>query len=407
MIRRRKPRFYDGEFRDIRQAVLAGKQGGLDGEISRFEESFENYTGADYAIASGSGRRAMSLLFDAYGLKKGDEVLMSAYTLKDLVRLTIDRGLVPRLVDVDARSFNMDPEKVKENITDKTRMIVATHIFGLPCDIGKILSIARPRGITVIEDCAHALGAKVNGRKVGSIADAGFFSFETIKPLNTFAGGMVTTSDRSIADKVRTANGGEGALYPFLRRVSLAVAEEAVTRTWLYNLLIRALSDDNMSNIVTAIYKSAHKSVGLSRGGFTSAQAILGLRQLPQLDALNAKRGRIAASLNSKLNSRAVLQYDPELSKDRVFYFFVVRVSGRLKVPVHSIRRMLVRRGIDAGVGHEITDDCALQLPESGGMVSSKIYKTALQLPLHDDLSEDEVDRIATVFNDILKEVCQ
>ena len=159
MIRRRNPRFYKGELRDILKLIFTAQV--ADGEyLELFEKKFAEYTGTKFALATCSGRNGLDLLLDTLNLNKGDEVLMPAYTLKDLVYLIKAKGLEPRLVDIESDSFNMNPALIESSITQKTKVILATHIFGLPGNMKGILDMAKKHDLKVIEDCAHAAGAE-------------------------------------------------------------------------------------------------------------------------------------------------------------------------------------------------------------------------------------------------------
>ena len=112
-------------------------------------------------------------------------------------------GLTPVPADVDPRTFNLDPAAFERAVTPRTVSVVPTHLYGLPCDMDAILAIARQHGLKVIEDCAHALGARYRGREVGTFGDASFFSFQTLKPLNCYGGGLALVNDAMLAARVR------------------------------------------------------------------------------------------------------------------------------------------------------------------------------------------------------------
>ena len=113
-------------------------------------------------------------------------------------------GFRPIFVDIDPITFNMDPAKLERAITPNTRAVVPTHLYGQPCDMDAIMSIARANHLAVIEDCAHALGATYKGRKVGTFGEAAFFSFQMLKPLNTYGGGMAITDNSGLASRIRS-----------------------------------------------------------------------------------------------------------------------------------------------------------------------------------------------------------
>jgi len=401
MIARKRPRFYKGEPVDILKIALRKEAG--DGKyIGEFEDKFAAYAGTRFAAATCSGRSAMMLLLEGMGLKEGDEVIMSAYTLKDLVYLLKEKGIIPKLVDIEKDSFNIDPGLIEKEITERTKVIIATHIFGLPCDIERIVRIADERGIRVIEDCAHAAGVTVNGKRAGSFGDAGFFSLETSKPVNTFGGGVVTTSDPGLYSFIRKRLEG----FPFtskkvLGKILFSYIEHLVIKSFLFRILSLMFAFSFTTRLISALYLSVHGGARVEYSRFTNVQAFVGLKKLAELDGYNGIRGLIARKLSEKLKDGIIPQRS-RLEGGRIYYFYTVLAPG--SEPVESIRRRLLLSGVDAGIKGEITDDCSLVLHsgEKEYPVTKRIYSRALQLPMHDGLSGGDVDFICGKIYNIL-----
>ena len=158
------------EIKDIISLILskALKKGPY---IKRFEDKFKEYVGAKEAVAVSSGRFALYLILKNLGLEKGDKIIVSAYNFKGVPEMLLQEGFVPVFVDADARTYQIDINKIEKNIDEKTKAIIVTHLFGQPCDIAKIKAIAHGYNLFVIEDSAHALGTFYNGRHVASIGD--------------------------------------------------------------------------------------------------------------------------------------------------------------------------------------------------------------------------------------------
>ncbi len=171
--------------------------------ITRFEEAFAAWCGMPHAVACSSGTAALHLSLVALGIGPGDEVIVPDFTLIVSANTVILAGARPVLVDVDAKTWCLDPAKIEEKITPRTRAIMAVHMYGHPCDMPAILEIARRHNLAVIEDCAEAHGAEIGGRKVGTFGDAGCFSFYGNKILTTGEGGMVLVHDAALAAKLR------------------------------------------------------------------------------------------------------------------------------------------------------------------------------------------------------------
>ncbi|HTY23965.1 MAG TPA: DegT/DnrJ/EryC1/StrS family aminotransferase [Desulfomonilaceae bacterium] len=171
--------------------------------ISMFEEAFSSYCGVPYGVACSSGTTAIHLALVAMGIGPGDEVIIPDFTLVVSANMVILAGAKPVLVDVDARTWCIDPELIEAAITPRTKAIMAVHMYGHPCDMNAIQQIAKRRGLYIIEDCAEAHGAEVNSRKVGSLGDAACFSFYGNKILTTGEGGMVVCRDEELARRMR------------------------------------------------------------------------------------------------------------------------------------------------------------------------------------------------------------
>lgn len=170
--------------------------------IRAYERLAARYHGVRYAYSFATGRMALYAIMEALGIGRGDEVIIPAYTCVVVPNAILYRGARPVYVDIDPRTFNIDARKIEAAITKRTKAILAQHTFGLPCDLDEINRIAKKHGITVIEDCAQALGAEYKGRKAGSIGRVGFFSSDHTKMISTSSGGMITTDDRKLASKI-------------------------------------------------------------------------------------------------------------------------------------------------------------------------------------------------------------
>lgn len=172
-------------------------------KVSQFEEEFQNYTKANYAIAVCSCTAALHVSIVAAGVKDGDEVITSPITFPATTNAILYERATPVLVDVDRNTFNMVPELIEERITARTKAIIPVHMAGQPCDMDKILEIARRHNLAVIEDAAHAIGAKYGEKHVGTLGDAGCFSFYASKNLVTGDGGMIIADDKKFAEFAR------------------------------------------------------------------------------------------------------------------------------------------------------------------------------------------------------------
>jgi dTDP-4-amino-4,6-dideoxygalactose transaminase len=184
--------------------VLDSCQFVLGSEVAGFEQEFATYCGAGECIALNSGTSALHLALLAAGVGPGDEVITVPFTFVASVAAVIYTGARPVLVDIDPRSFTMDPAAIEAAITPRTKAILPVHLYGQPADMDPIMEVARRHGLVVIEDAAQAHGAKYKGRPVGSIGDMTCFSFYPTKNLGAYGeGGAVTTSNPEYAPTIR------------------------------------------------------------------------------------------------------------------------------------------------------------------------------------------------------------
>jgi len=170
--------------------------------IEKFEKIFSKYCGVKYGISCCNGTIALHLACMALGLKEGDEVIVPTLTNIATINSVILTGATPVLIDCESDTWNIDYKKIEEKITSKTKAIIPVHLYGHPCDMDKILEIAKKYNLRIIEDCAEAHGAEYKGRKVGSIGDIGCFSFYANKILTTGEGGMCVTNNKELAKKM-------------------------------------------------------------------------------------------------------------------------------------------------------------------------------------------------------------
>lgn len=194
--------FLDGN--ELNYIIDATKTGWISSSgkyVQLFEEKFAEYCGARYGVAVCNGTVALHLALVALGIKKGDEVIIPDFTMIASAFAVCYTGAKPVFVDAEEESWNIDPEKIEEKITSRTKAIMPVSIFGHPCDMDAINEIAEDRNLKVIEDAAESHGAEYKGKKTGNLADITAFSFYANKNLTTGEGGMVVTNDEQLYKK--------------------------------------------------------------------------------------------------------------------------------------------------------------------------------------------------------------
>ena len=171
--------------------------------VNEFESQFANYIGTKYSVSCNSGTDALYMALRALEIGAGDEVITTPFTFISTTEVIVRVGAKPVFVDIDPKTFNFDLERVTSAITEKTKAIIAVHLFGQPIQMNELMTIAKAHNLYVIEDCAQATGAAWQNQKVGSIGDVGCFSFFPTKNLGACGdGGALTTNNKAIAEKI-------------------------------------------------------------------------------------------------------------------------------------------------------------------------------------------------------------
>jgi len=251
-------------------------------EVKAFEEEIASYCGTRFAIGVASGTDALHLALLACGIKGGDEVITSPFTFIATAEAIARCGATPVFVDIEPKTYNIDPAQVKSKITKKTRIILPVHLYGQPADMASILELASKYNPRVIEDCAQALGAEYKGKKVGSLGDAGCLSFFPSKALGAYGdGGMVVTNDPEIAEAVNVLrnHGCKQKYYHFTPGFNsrLDSLQAAILRVklrhldqWIEQRRNNALLySESLGDIVQEVYKP----LGFKSGDFPESES--------------------------------------------------------------------------------------------------------------------------------------
>ena len=369
----------------------------FENSVTNFELAFATYLNSKHAHATASGRDALGLILDGLGLKPGDEIVIPAYTLGELLPLLQGRGLVLKPADIELDSFNMSVESIREQITKKTAAVLIVHLHGAPCDISAIMAVAREYGIKVVEDCAHALGAEVEGKKVGTFGDAALFSLEVNKPVCAFGGGVVTTNDDGLSTFIdkQLAKRCKKKI-PAIKKILIKYAEELFVRSPFYGPVARVLFSEKNARKFEKAYRGANTRVRKSAIAFSPLQARLALRSLQKIDVRNARLNRLWGEIGDELPSTMVLQNRSAVGIP-AFYNMVVRCTH----PAGEIREQVMSRGVDLGLGSEIMDNTASMLGVDSCVNVNAVASSALLLPVYDGLTERRKRRLIAILTQV------
>jgi perosamine synthetase len=325
-------------------------------QIAEFERAFERRAGSGRAIAASYGRMAFYYILKALDLPAGSEIIVPALTFWVVPALARVAGLTVVFADVDPSTFVMDPAAFERAITPATRVVVPTHLYGLPCDMGRIAAVAARHNIAVVEDCAHALGATVNGCQAGTIGDAGFFSFQTLKPLNCYGGGMALVKDAALAARVRALADAEP--WPDQKRIEnrllVGRLQRIFIKPWVFTisafpiLWFSSLVGANPDVYLWEKIRPLDPLPDAYTERFPNVQAAIGLAALEQLDEWTARTRRHARVMDQALGDLPGIAI-PKVPRDRthVYYQYCVYGPQRDELVVRC-----VRRGVDIETLH-------------------------------------------------------
>ncbi len=377
--------------------------------MARFEEAFATWLGVRHAVAVGSGKVALAAILEACGAKRGQGVVLAAYNVPEVVGVIRGLGLIPRFVDIDPQTFNLDPAAVEAALTPETGFLLATHLYGNPAPLGALKTLARRHGLVLVEDCAQALGARCGRRRVGAQGSPALFSFGPMKALNTLKGGMLTTGDSGVARRARAVVGRNPAAgrVAVLRTLLSCAAIWVATRPWVFSNgvfpAIRALDGlspamvDTLVKMRPAAFDHGVLDIDAMMAPMGPAQAGAGLAVLADLERANERRLSNALRLRDRLRHvPGVSLQQPVADAEPLWTNVVVRVADRL-----ALRRRLLARGVDSTAGYLM--DCS-RLPNSPGQPeyphSAELERSNLYLPVGPELGSAEMDRIAAAVEE-------
>lgn len=299
--------------------------------ISEYEESFARTVGVRYAFSFAAGRMGLYALLEALDIGLGDEVILPAFTCVVVPNAILYRGARPVYVDIDARTLNLQVGQLEQKITPRTKAIIAQHTFGYACDLERVMGVADSHNIPVIEDCAHALGARFRGRPVGSIGTAALFSTDHTKVIGTGTGGMITTNDEAVAGRLaaiyerlpfQPPRRVRATLVLFILEYLLLHPRVAVLGNYVRLLAWRVLL---RRGFFLDELKTAKPTEYPYPSRLSGPQALIGLSQLRCLESNLAGRRRLARLYDAEVGAYAALSDDEFSQQAFLRYSFLVR----------------------------------------------------------------------------------
>lgn len=353
---------------EVEESVLAVLRSGHIAQgpvVAAFEEAFAQLCGVPHAVALNNGSTALTAALHALRVGPGDEVLTSPFTFIATVNAVLATGARVRFADIAAHDFALDPGSVKDALSARTSVLMPVHLFGQTADMDPLLALAADNGLHVVEDAAQAHGATYEGRGAGSFG-VGCFSFYATKNLTTGEGGMITTGDAELADRVRILrNQGMRARYQY--------------------------------ELVGHNYR------------MTDLAAAVGLPQLRRYPEQVRRRRAHAHRLTTRLaDVPGVLVPRVQPGREHVWHQYTVLVTDDARLDRDGLAAALTERGIGSGVYYpKLAFDYACYrdhplVEATETPVAATVARRCLSLPVHAGLGEDDVDRVADAVRDAL-----
>jgi dTDP-4-amino-4,6-dideoxygalactose transaminase len=349
-------------------------------KASKFESDFSAYLQMPYALAVVSGTAGLHLALEGVGVGPGDEVITTPYTFTASAEVIRYLGADPVFVDIDPNTFNIDPQKIEQVISEKVRAILPVHFGGQACDMAPIVDIARHYKLQVIEDAAHALPASYKGQMIGTLGDATVFSFYVTKPLATGEGGMLVTASEEMEKRVKVMrlHGIDNDVWDRYRSDKPKWYYEVVAPGFKYN----------MSDLVAAI----------------------GIHQLKKVDQFRERREEIArnyteAFVDLPLRTPFVARPEDEHS----WHLYVIQLElEQIKISRDEFIEKMAQKGIGTSVHfiplhlHPYWRD-RYDFKPTDFPVALDCYQRAVSLPIYSKMTNDDVGRVIKAVKDTLK----
>ena len=358
-----KPEIGTEEMQAVKEVLESGML--VQGQkVKELEENFAEYIGVEHVVAVSNGTVALDVALKALDIGPGDEVITSAFSFVASGNCILFQNAKPVFADIDPKTFNVDPSDVAEKISSKTKAIIPIHIFGQPAKMDAINEIAEDKRIFVVEDAAQAHGAEYNGQKAGSMGTMGCFSLYATKNMMAGEGGLITSNDQKLAEKMR---------------------------------LIRSHGE---------VKKYTHEILGYNYR-MTNLNASIGVVQLKKLEKFNEKRIENAKLLSEGIDEIAGLTA-PYVDSDvkHVFHQYVLRVENEFSMNRDELCSYLPDKGVGVAVHYPIPI-YKQPLYQKLGYTNVKCHNTedacnrVLSLPVHPHVTKDDIDYIINVLNNI------
>ncbi len=341
--------------------VIDSGQFVLGKEVGEFECKVAGYLGMRYAVGCASGTDALQVAMMALGIGPGDEVITTPFTFVATTETIALLGAKPVYVDIDPKTFNIDPARIEQAITSKTKAILPVHLYGQPADMDAIVAIAKKHNLKVIEDAAQALGASYKGKKVCSFGDVGCISFFPSKNLGAFGdAGMVVTNDQALGEKMRM-------------------------------IIVHGSKE-----------RYHHEILGVN-SRLDTLQAVVLAVKLPYLEAWNASRRRFAAMYNELLSGTPTTLPEVSPLSQHIFHQYTIRAPKRDALADH-LKEKNIPHGIYYPIPLHLQKAFVMAGNKKGDFpITEKAADEVLSLPMHTELTEEQLVYITNAIKEFYR----
>jgi len=376
-------------------------------KIKELEEEFKEYLKVKYAFSFNSGRSALMAILNTLDIKRNDEILLQAFTCNAAVNPILAKGAKPVFVDVDD-TINLDSDDLKKKITQKSKAVMIQHTFGWPAQIDEILKIARENKLILIEDCAHSLGAKYNGKPCGTFGDAAFFSFGRDKIISSVFGGMVATNNEKIAKKTKefqTSLAFPSNFWTFQQLLHPILMNYLILPLYnFFNLGKIFLVFFQRLNILSKAVHQKEKKGKIPKyfpKRLPNTLSKLALNQFRKLERFNRHRREIAKFYEKELKDTNFILPLTKPKQERVPVFMYYPILIKDQNDTDKILKEARRRKIYFNDGWRKspvippdTDLSEMKYISGSCPKAEKIAKSIINLPTHINISKKEAKRI-------------
>ncbi len=349
-------------------------------KVAVFEKNFAEYKQVKYAAALNSCTAALHLSCLALGIKQGDEVVTTAMTFCASVNAIIHSGATPVIADINKDTLNIDPSEIERKITPKTKAIIVVHFAGRPCEMDRIMSLAKAHNLYVIEDCAHAIESTYNGVSAGTIGDIGCFSFYSTKNITTAGeGGMVISNNEKLISKIKT-------------------------------LALHGMSNDAWSRFSDSGFKHYFVTEAGFKYNMTDLQAAFGIHQLKRIDRYWETRKKIWNKYNDAFKSLPVVLPFPDESNIRnAYHLYTLRIDkAKCGVSRDEFLNQMQKLNIGCGVHYLAIPQHPYYKNTFGYMETdypnAVLYGTeTVSIPISAKLNDQDVDDVINAVKQIIR----